>query len=74
MLLISTVAVILGQKWGIPGVAACSVFLAFAQRGGAYFIGARWQDAIALLVLLVCLAAGSTRLLRERFDRNGILP
>jgi len=66
MLMISTVAVVLGQKWGVLGIVVCALFLAFAQRGGAYLIGAQWQDAIALLVLLLFLAVGPARLVRDQ--------
>jgi len=55
VMMMSSIAVILGRKRGVLSVAISALLLAFAQRGGAYMLGAQWQDAIALVVLMSCI-------------------
>jgi len=54
-LMLSVVAVVVGGGRTITGVMLGAILLGFAQHLAAWTLGARWQEATALLVLLAFL-------------------
>lgn len=54
-LLMGVVAVIIGGRNSIPGVALGALLLGMAQHLGTWQISSKWQDAIAFVILLIFL-------------------
>ena len=54
-LLMAVIVVVIGGIGSLRGVAICSLLLAAAQTGAAWFIRSEWQDAISFAILLVFL-------------------
>jgi branched-chain amino acid transport system permease protein len=54
-LMMGVVAVIIGGKTSIPGIALGALLLGMAQHLGVWAISSQWQDAIAFVILLVFL-------------------
>jgi len=54
-LMMGVVAVVIGGKESIAGVALGAILLGMAQQFGVWGIGSQWQDAIAFLALLAFL-------------------
>ncbi len=54
-LMMGVVAVIIGGKTSIPGIALGALLLGMTQHIGAWQLGSQWQDAIAFVILLVFL-------------------
>jgi len=55
--MLAVVAVIVGGRGSIPGIALGALLVAFAQQLAGWWLGAEWQDAMAFVVLLVFLVA-----------------
>ena len=56
LLLPGVVAMIVGGTGSVPGALVGGLILGLVQHLGVWAIGARWQDAIAFVVLVLCLA------------------
>jgi len=56
-LLMGVVAMIIGGRNSIPGVALGALLLGMAQHLGAWQISSKWQDAIVFVILLIFLLA-----------------
>jgi branched-chain amino acid transport system permease protein len=54
-LLMGVVAVIIGGRNSIVGVALGALLLGMAQHLGTWWISSKWQDAIAFVILLIFL-------------------
>ena len=54
-LMMGIVAVIIGGKESIHGVACGGLFLGLAQHIGSYKISSKWQDSIAFFILILFL-------------------
>jgi branched-chain amino acid transport system permease protein len=54
-LMLAVVAVVVGGPGSMPGLALGSLLVAVAQLSVARVLGSRWQDAVALAILLVFL-------------------
>lgn len=55
LLLFGAVAMIIGGAGSIYGLIGGALILASAQHLGAFYIGSKWMDAIAYLILIVFL-------------------
>lgn len=51
-LILAVIAMVVGQRWGMGGVAAAAVGLGLLINVSAFLIGARWQDITAFAVLV----------------------
>ena len=62
-LMLCFVAVVIGEPFGLLGVAVASLVLGLARSYGAWFVGTEWQDATVFVLLIVALFIGKARLL-----------
>ena len=53
--MLAVVAIIIGGRGSILGVALASLLIGLAQQFGGWWIGSEWQDTIVFLILLIFL-------------------
>jgi len=61
-LMLCFVAVVIGEPFGLVGVAVASFVLGLARSYGAWFVGTEWQDATVFVLFIVALLIGKVRL------------
>lgn len=66
VLMMGVVAVVVGGIKNVIGIVLAAIGIAVAQNFGALLIGSQWQDAIAFLMLVLCLLLRPTSLLDRK--------